>query len=73
MQPVALHYQKNNTVNSGLFTAMFTESANDLMFEIDTKIIFVAQSFLYRPEKRFIAIHTFSAPAAHQVMVMPFF
>ena len=52
---------------------MFTESANDLMFEIDTKIIFVAQSFLYRPEKRFIAIHTFSAPAAHQVMVMPFF
>jgi hypothetical protein len=73
MQPVALHYQKNNTPNSGLFTAMFTESANDLMFEIDTKIVFIAQGFLYRPEKHFIAIHAFTTPGAHQVMVVPFF
>ena len=52
---------------------MFTESANDLMFEIDTKIVFIAQGFLYRPEKHFIAIHAFPTPGAHQVMVVPFF
>jgi hypothetical protein len=55
-----------------LFTAIFTEAADDLMFEIDAKIVLIAQSFFYRPEKHFIAFNTFTAPGAHQVMVVPF-
>jgi hypothetical protein len=55
-----------------LFTAIFTKAADDLMFEIHTKIILVTQGFLYRPEKHFIAIHAFPAIRAHQVVVMPF-
>ena len=56
-----------------MFTAIVTEAADNLMFEIDAKIILIAQSFLYRPEKHFIAFNTLAALDAYQVMVVPFF
>jgi hypothetical protein len=56
-----------------LFTAVFTEAADDLMLEIDAKIVFIAQGFFHRPEKHFITVHAFPAFYTNQVMVMPFF
>jgi hypothetical protein len=64
---------KKITVNDLLFTATFTKAADNLMFEINAKIVLIAQSFFYRPEKHFIAFNTFAAPGAHQVMMVPFF
>jgi hypothetical protein len=43
------------------------------MLEINSKIILVAQCFLYRTEKHFVAIHAFPAFYTNQVMVVPFF